>query len=154
MNTPHLYHWTRDEFERDGVNWFEEMDHRLLVLLDVFRDQWEAKVIISPHPAALGRRLGTKVSDHNVDLHGRVLAADVMPVGMNTRAQVEHAIRIAKYIGFTSIGFYPDWLPAPGLHLGTRLDRMPGTPAIWGAVRPEPSRRQAYVSLDQALATV
>ena len=147
-----LYYFTPSEFRRDGVDWFKQMDGRLLVLLDTFRHEWGAKVSISAHPSALGRHDGDKQSDHNVDLYGVVLAADVIPAGIADRHDAETAIEIAKRIGFTSIGFYPDWHPAPGLHLGTRRDRVPGSPAIWGAVRPDPNAKQAYVSLDAALA--
>lgn len=146
-----LYYFGRNEFNRGGVNWYERMDPRLLVLLDVFRHQWGAKVSISAHDAALGRELGpTKLSDHNVDLHGVCLAADVIPEGMTRRADAWRAVTTAAAVGFTAIGVYPDWLPGPGLHLGTRMSHRPGTPALWGAVRPEGGSQQ-YVALHSAV---
>lgn len=149
--TPTLYYFAKREFERGGVNWFERMDLRLLVLLDVFRHQWGRKVAISPHPSALGRELGQlELSDHNVDLHGRVMAADVLPEGMTTKDEAWRAISIATSIGFTSIGLYPDWQPTPGLHLGTRMSHRPGSPALWGATRASPDSSQQYVALHSA----
>lgn len=145
-----LYYFGRGEFERGGVNWFDRMDPRLLVLLDSFRHQWGKKVVISPHPAAIGRELGpTRLSDHNVDLHGAVLGIDVMPEGMRTQMTVNAAVRIARSVGFTAIGVYPDWQPAAGLHLGTRTGRHPTDPAVWGAVRGDDG--QDYVALDVAV---
>lgn len=145
-----LYYFGRAEFQRGEVNWFDDMDQRLLVLLDAFRHQWGRKVVISPHPAALGRHgSATELSDHNITIHGRVFAADVMPQGMTTQSEVNHALLYARRIGFTSIGVYPDWSPAPGLHLGTRPSRRPGDAAEWGAVRQ--GDQQVYVSLDVAI---
>lgn len=145
-----LYYFGRHEFERGGVSWFDRMDPRLLVLLDSFRHQWGSKVVISPHPAAIGRELGaTQLSDHNVDLHGRVHGIDVMPADMRTQLAVNQAVRIARRVGFTAIGVYPDWRPHAGLHLGTRPGNHPKDPALWGAVRRD--ERQVYVDLDAAI---
>lgn len=149
-----LYYFGADEFVR-GEQWFYEMDPRLLVLLDVFRYQWHARsgqgVIISPHPKALGRYDGAKLSDHNVELHNQVQAADVMPLGMNHRSDAEAAVGMATDCCFTAIGFYPDWNPHPGLHLGVRYDRQPGDPHLWGGIRPDPEGEQEYVTLTEAL---
>lgn len=148
---PNLYYFTNHEFVRGDHDWLPEMHPRLLVLLDTFRYRWDRKVEISPHVASLGRHLGPEtLSDHNVDAHGAVLAADVIPLGMETRHQASEALNIARGLGFTSIGLYPDWSPAPGLHLGVRISRRPGDPALWGGLRI--AGKQEYVSLNDALA--
>lgn len=151
MIEPELVHFRRSEFTRGGVDWWPRMDPRLLVLLDVFRHQWGKPVEISAHPDALGRDVAVDVvSDHNVNRHGMVLAVDVQPAVIIEQADARRAIRIARAIGFTAIGFYPNWRPRPGLHLGTRRDRRPEDPAVWGAVAV--AGAQTYVSLDEALA--
>lgn len=147
---PQLFYFAESEFSRGGRNWYSDMDPRLLVLLDSFRHQWGRKVEISPHPAAIGRELGSDVlSDHNITVNGRVYGIDVIPAGMVTQTEVRHALEYAKRSGFTAIGVYPDWQPAPGLHLATRPSRRPGDPAMWGAVRQD--GQQTYVSLDVAV---
>jgi hypothetical protein len=145
-----LYYFDESEFERGGRNWFPDMDPRLLVLLDVFRHRWGRRIAISAHPAALGRLMDRAAnSDHNFTRWGAVLAADVMPAGMISREDGEHALELANEVGFTSIGIYPDWHPGPGLHLGVRPGCVPGRPALWGAVND--SGTQAYVAIDKAL---
>lgn len=146
-----LHYFDRREFIRGDRDWFPDMDPRLLALLDVFRHLWGAPVAISPHPAALGRLLPLEaLSDHNFTRHRAVLAADVMPKGMHSRAAAARALQLARDVTFTAIGLYPDWQPAAGLHLAIRRDREPGAPALWGAVRQ--NDRQVYVTLEQALA--
>lgn len=141
-----LYFFDPVEF---GV-WWPAMDPRLLVLLDVFRFQWGAPVTVSGHPRALGRTDGAAgTSDHNVDRHGCVLAADVFPGGMINPGAAWRALAIARDVGFTSLGVYPHW-SRPGLHLGTRRTARPGEPATWGAVRGH-GGAQVYVSVQEAL---
>jgi hypothetical protein len=145
-----LHHFQQSEFQRDGRNWYELMDPYLLVLLDVFRHQWGSRVVISGHPQALGRDVDLKVtSDHNVNRHGRVMAADVLPSGMDTKKAASRALDLARRCGFTAIGIYPHWVPAPGLHLGVRHERAMADPALWGAVSIH--GKQTYCALDQAL---
>lgn len=160
---PHLYYFGPpagydNEFVRGGVDWWPHMDDRLLVLLDAFRAAHGRRVLLSPHPRAIGRRSGPgSRSDHNVDRHGVVLGVDTMPEGMTTPANAEACIALARRLGFTAIGVYPHWAPSPGLHLAARRDRQPGDPALWGAVR-RPSQEspdglvQTYVSVAVALA--
>lgn len=149
-----LRFFTPEEFvlkdeEGEYTDWWALMSPRLLVLTDVFRFQWGASVTISPHHRALGRRLGVdgSESDHNVDRWGEVRGLDCFPEGMRTRADAERALEIARSIGFTSLGLYPDWHPSPGLHLGVRKANRPGNPATWGAI----GHPQAYTSLVVAL---
>lgn len=145
-----LYYFSETEFTRGGRNWYPAMDPRLLVLLDVFRFRWGRRVAISAHPAALGRDLPlTELSDHNVTLHKAVLAADVIPEGCSSRADLQRALSLATELGFTSIGIYPDWRPSPGLHLGVRRERRPGDPAVWGAIASDDG--QQYVTVSEAL---
>ena len=144
-----LYYFSENEFIRGDRNWFDDMHPRLLVLLHVFRHQWGNPVDISEHPAALGRIMDPeRKSDHNFTRNGIVLAADVMPISMFTRADAQRALDIAARCGFTAIGLYPHWHPYAGLHLGVRPGD-PTSPAKWGAVLVD--GKQTYVSLDNAL---
>lgn len=145
-----LYHFFEHEFVRGGEDWFPLMAPRLLVTLDLFRYRWGDVVEVSPHPAAIGRRLGPSVlSDHNVDRWGLVHGIDVMPRGMERRRDAERAVRYLVEVGATAIGVYPHWQPGAGVHVGQRDSHRPGAPASWGAVRRD--GKQVYVSLDEAL---
>ena len=131
-------------------DWWQEMDPRLLILLDVFRSNWGYRVRISKHSMALGRHDGPEdEGDHNIDRHDAVLAADCFIEGVNSREDAEKAMELAEMVGFTAIGVYPDWRGGFGMHLGTRRCREPGNPATWGAI--DQGGRQVYVSVDRAL---
>lgn len=137
-----LKHFAIDEFRA----WWPIMDPVQLRLLDVFRERWGSPVIISPVHGSLGRRSGKgDDSQHNVDRWGVVRATDVFPDEMDDLNAARAAIELAKEIGFTGVGYYPDTAPAPMLHLDCRVDRVIGDPALWGRLRGE------YVSLDTAL---
>lgn len=130
--------------------WKPNLDPVLLRLLDLFRHHWSRPVQISPAPGAIGRQLGKfSTSQHNLDYWGQVRAIDVMPAEMRDVESMQLAIRIAINCGFTGIGVYPDWKPAPGLHLDVRRDRVVGQPARWGAVLKD--GQQVYVTQDEAL---
>ncbi len=53
-------------------------------------------------------------------------------------------------IGFTGIGVYPHWDPYPGIHGDVRVDRAPGTPAVWGMLNNDRGK-QYQVTLNEAL---
>ena len=148
----HLYYFRPHEFgptDHREEDWWPHMDLRLLVLNDLFRQQWGQRVRISRNAHALGRRLGPdNESSHNYDRLGKVLANDVFPEGINTREDAEYAVALAKELGFTGIGIYPDWRGGCGLHLDTRRCREPGNPALWGAIQTDAG--QTYVSLEDA----
>ena len=147
-----MIHFTRKEFIRNGVQWFGYLAKELPEMLDAFREQWGAPVHVSPSQWALGRHNGTDgTSQHNVDRDGILRAVDLMPEGIKTRADMERAVDIAKRVGFTGIGVYPDWRPRPGIHVDTREDRVRNNPAQWGAVRDTPSAKQRYTSTHEAL---
>lgn len=120
---------------------------RLLVNIDTFRHMWGRPVIVSPHPAAIGRDSGN--SQHNYLIHGETRAIDLMPQGMDSYEEAQRAIGIARMIGFTGIGIYPHWKPSPGIHLDVREDRAPSHPAVWGGIQVD--GKQVYVSLEEAL---
>ncbi len=154
MNFPHLYYFDRHEFG----DWAFYMAPRLLVLADSFRHQWGAPITVrfkwddNNVAGRLGRHLGESAkSDHNVDRWEEVRGMDCFPSGITTRQDAQRAIDLARSIGFTGIGFYPHWQPSPGLHLGVRTDRKPGSPAMWGAIRPDRDAPQRYVSMCLAL---
>ena len=144
-----LYYFKPDEFQRDGVDWLPQMSPRLLVMLDVLRHQWGQPIQISGSREALGRYAGDSQSQHNVDQWGEVRAADIMPAGILQDDQAHDFFMLARSIGFTGLGFYPDWNPAPGFHLDVREDHKPGDPATWGGVLRQ--GHQVYVSMNDAL---
>lgn len=155
MKKPYLYHFKPNEFVRadkygNEVNWYDQMDPRLLVLLDVARFQWDKPIAISAHPEAIGRQLGDSLSDHNIDRWGKVMGIDVMPEGINTTEDARAFRLLARDLGFTAIGFYPHWKPRPGFHLGVRADREMGKPAEWGFVRVN-EKSVAQVSINDAM---
>jgi len=128
------------------------IDTRLLVLLDTFRAMLGQPVVISPAPGAVGRRDGpTGGSQHNIDRWGEVRAVDILLPEIKTVAEATNMARLAVAVGFTGVGFYPDWNPRAGLHLDVRRDKYPGDPALWGGVRDTPKSKQRYVSLQDSL---
>lgn len=137
--------FSRQEFGE----WASDMDVALLVLLDSFRALLGRPVHLSRHPMAIGRRGGTN-SQHDVDTWGVVRAVDTMPEGVRTPEELRHAMNVARTVGFTGIGVYPDWHPSPGLHLDVRRSHRPGAPAMWGGIRRLPESTQEYVSVDEA----
>lgn len=111
--------------------------------------------MISPAKGAVGRRDGySGNSQHNYDRWGEVRALDIMPFGMTTALARKRAFNLAKQVGFTGIGVYPEWTPRPGLHVDVRMDRTEGNPATWSAffvVGENGKRVQQYFGLDKAL---
>jgi len=141
-----LNHFGIKEFSRNGVDWFRYMDPRLLVMLDTWRFYTDTPIYVSGSPQAVGRNLGEdSPSQHNVDYHGIVRAVDVLPEGTENNEQVINLLSAAKQLGFTGIGFYPQWSPRPGFHVDTRVTDHPSDPATWGYVDGE------YISLERAL---
>ena len=132
--------------------WSARMQPRLLVLLDTFRFMWGKAVDVSPAPGALGRYWGQSDSQHNIAKWGEVRAVDVMTEGLKTADDFQRAIDLARSIGFTGVGIYPDWSPSPGLHLDVRVDREPGDPALWGAL--SIAGKQHYFGVAHVLAAV
>lgn len=132
-----LRYFTAGEFGE----WWPLMSTELLQKLDEFRHRLGVPVMISPASGSLGRYLGpTSLSQHNVDMWGEVRAADVMFSGVD----LETAYQIAKDVGFTGIGAYPDWNPKPGLHLDVRQAPL----ALWSGIKE--SGQQVYKSISEA----
>lgn len=141
-------YFTDDEFRE----WYDRMAAELLVKLDLFRHRWGKPVNVSPVRGALGRHAGPNATTgHNVDKWGEVNAADVLPEGIETRADAERAVRLAHECGFRDIGFYPHWRPSPGLHLGTRPTNRMESPATWGGYRDEAGKQHTNISLRAAI---
>ena len=114
----------------------------LLQKLAEFRERLGRKVMISPVAGALIRFDKGSESQHTF---GR--AADVMlPDGPD----LQTAFKLAKAVGFTGIGVYPDWSPYPGLHLDIRKLRPGQSIATWAGVKQD--GKQEYVSLSEVLA--
>jgi hypothetical protein len=119
------------------------MSPELLVRSDVFRELLGYPVIASPAEGAIGRHARESTSGHNIDRYLEVQATDFMPEII----EPEKWIWAAKKAGFRGIGIYPHWKPKPGIH----LDVKEGPFRTWGAIRPDRSKPQVYVSLDEAL---
>lgn len=147
VTKPTLNHFTPLEFGP----WWLVMSNDLLVKLDEFRERWGAPVSISAATGALGREIQDEepnsATQHNVLRWGEVRAADVIPKGMDTGADRQRAYRIARDIGFTGIGVYPDWKPGPGLHLDVRSSRQADNPSLWTGLNIDGS--QQYVAIDR-----
>ena len=146
--TIQLNHFVADEFRE----WWPQMSVRLLVTLDLFRWQWGDIVTPSPVEGGIGRSDDSE-SQHNVDQWGEVRAIDAFPRKMVTRDDCELAIEIADNLGFTGIGIYPETDPSPMIHLDVRVNRYPGDPAKWGALRNQ-SNGWDYVAMQKALETM
>jgi len=129
-------HFSAEEFR----GWSDDMSARLVTMLDVLRFKLGSPIAVSASEYALGRNLGRgKMSEHNVDHWGEVLAADCFISGVYNRAQAEAVVYEATGIGFTGIGVYSDTHNNKGeeqvmFHLGVRPTEMMGSPATWGRV--------------------
>ena len=129
-------YFTQEEFR----DWAEDMSPRLVTMLDVLRFRLGSAIAISASEYALGRNLGVgKMSEHNVDEWGEVLAVDCFIGGVYNRAQAEAVVYEAEEIGFTGIGVYSDTRNNQGqeqvmFHLGVRPNEDMGSPATWGRI--------------------
>jgi len=160
-NALELTYFTSGEF---GPYW-PLMSLDLLKKLDAFRDRLGYPVSISPAPGGIGRPIigsedqaaesGAEKSYHNYLVHGEVMAIDVMPQppGGATPLERQRWVNVARDVGFTGIGLYPDWKPRPGIHLDVRpvSALKPGQGyAAWAGVRDQ-SGKQIYTSIDAGL---
>jgi len=147
-----LRYFTEEEFRE----WYYKMNPVLLKLLDLYRMHLHKKIIISPSPNAIGRVDIVSNSQHNVFKWGKVNAIDIMPINENgtglSMPQLKQSFILAKNMGFTGIGVYPDWKPYPGLHLDVREDRYVGDPALWGAINK--NNKQIYVTINEIFKNV
>ena len=129
-------HFDAEEFRE----WSDDMSPRLVTMLDVLRFRLGRPIAISASEYALGRNLGVgKMSEHNIDHWGEVLAVDCFISGVYNRAQAEAVVYEATGIGFTGIGVYSDTHNNYGeeqvmFHLGVRPNEQMGSPATWGRV--------------------
>jgi len=155
MNHPRLNYFKPDEFRE----WWPYMSPRLLVMLDVLRHQWGKKIEISGAGGALGRNAKGSLTQHNVDKWGEVRAADIFPAGVATVDEAQAFWDLIKAVGFTGRGVYPDALPSVMFHVDVRVDRRPGQPSDWGALRrminrPAEDDDWRYVSVEEAMREV
>ena len=161
MTTQKLRYFKPREFDLTpygGEIWWPLMDKQLLQLLDKLRDRWGRPIRISPHRGALGRRKGANsLSDHNIDVHSRVMCADVFVEGVDTRHDATALIDAAEAVGLNAIGLYPHWLNGSGeQQTGFHLGRRPGLTRVarWGKIRTERGGPQKQVGQSEALAYV
>ena len=129
-------YFTQEEFRA----WADDMSPRLVTMLDILRFRLGSPIAVSGSEYALGRNLGRgKMSEHNIDEWGEVLAVDCFISGVYNRAQVEAVVYEATGIGFTGIGVYSDTRNNQGqeqvmFHLGVRPNELMGSPATWGRI--------------------
>ena len=129
-------HFSSEEFRE----WSDDMSPRLVTMLDILRFRLGSPIEISLSEYALGRNLGRgKMSEHNIDEWGEVLAVDCFISGVYSRQQAEAVVYEAEAIGFTGIGVYSDTRNNQGqeqvmFHLGLRPNEDMGSPATWGRV--------------------
>jgi hypothetical protein len=128
-----------------GINWSFRMCPRLLVLLDALRSAWGQPISISNGAGAIGRDKGSSM--HNWTAHGEVRAVDIIPRGVEMRQDAERFLHLAKTLGFTGLGVYPDWRQGCGFHVDTR-DATGSHVAKWGMIGGR------YVSMQAALETM
>lgn len=113
------------------------LDTMLLQKLELFENLLGAPVIFSPADGALFR-------DDEDSYHSKGLAVDVMlPQGPTLKT----AALVAKEVGFSGIGVYPDWAPHQGLHLDIRPKK--GI-AQWGAIK-DNMGKQVYVGIERVI---
>lgn len=146
----HLQNFKKSEFRE----WWPQMSPRLLTLLDVLRYRLNVPITISASPQALGRNLGPDAQTaHNVDKWGAVLAVDCFVAGVDDQPAANFVLKTAIELGFTGIGFYPDWTNnqdqiQSGWHFDVRPNRKMGSPATWGKVNGE------WCSIEHAILTL
>ena len=139
-----LKYFVAAEFVRDGIDWLPDIAPQTLTSLDLVREFWGRPINISPHPHAIGRRLGGSKSRHNIDEYSQVFALDIMPDGIRTACDARQFGKFAEAAGFVGIGFYPHWIPKPGFHLDIRPNK-----ARWGFLRS--ANAQCEVSYENAI---
>ena len=129
-------HFSAEEFRA----WADDMSPRLVTMLDILRFRLGSPIAVSGSEYALGRNLGRgKMSEHNIDEWGEVLAVDCFIGGVYNRIQAEAVAHEAEAIGFTGIGVYSDTRNNQGqeqvmFHLGVRPNEDMGSPATWGRI--------------------
>lgn len=123
--------------------WSAQVDRYLKVKMNAYAERLTKagySVIPSPAPGAIGRLYGSKTSQHYAGEGQLIRGIDVMlPAGPS----LKEAAQIAREVGFTGIGVYPNWKPFPGLHLDVRTGRSSGNPATWARIGGE------YVAIER-----
>jgi len=152
-----MKHFSASEF---GA-WFPMMNDSLLVKLDALREAWGDPIMISPALGAIGRTYppghSNYLSRHNITKYGEVQAIDIMPLIKTIDGnrgcdsfELRMAFNMAKDVGFTGIGVYPDWLPHAGLHVDVRDDHKAGFPATWSGIKT--AQGQKYYGVERGFA--
>lgn len=147
-----LRHFVPEEFGK----WWRHMDETFLLTLDEWRDRTGFLTRISPDPGALGRDYGSRSSQHFFD-GSPLKVADVQPYKLRgtqkiplTIDELQHCYFIARDVGFTGIGVYPEWT-LPGFHFDQRIPKYEGHIATWSA-RYDENRTQIYEAVEKAWA--
>lgn len=153
MSFPKLRYFTESEFR----DWAAVMDYSFLFKLDDLRAKSGFKMLISPHPKALGRTTGSRTSQHFWDdTKDSLKVADIIPYVVTpdrqhrglTVVEMKGLVATATNLGFTGIGVYPMWKPFPGLHLDLREPRHPRYVAKWSRVMV--GGKKGYMSITAA----
>ena len=147
VRTVQIRYFTPNEF----LGFWALMDKSLLALLDEFRHRWGAPVRISPAQGAVGRTYGSGF--HNYRKHGSVKAVDVFPEGLRTKEDYDRAreilVAVKGDLGIPDIGIglYPDWKPAPGLHIDVGDRGKDDGIGEWSGLATGPNGEQQYFSI-------
>lgn len=147
MNYNDLYmrHFAAPEFR----DWLDNINPRLLVMIDLLRWRWGDSIKVSPVKGSIGRHKGDSESSHNVDYWGQVNAIDLFPASLQTKDDCWKFVEMATNLGFTGIGIYPDAKPSIMAHVDVRPTADYGQPATWGALRSDSG--WDYVALHDAI---
>ena len=123
-----------EDFVNGGFNWLPYLDPELVQGVDRFISKVRSaggNAWISPAAGSLGRETGSDTSQHYAAPGQPVRAADVFVRGVS----LERAVSLARSLGvFSGIGAYTDTSPANMVHLDTRTNRTPQSPATWSRV--------------------
>ena len=129
------------------------MDTTLLLFIDEFRHRWGAPVSVSKAQGAVGRTYGNGF--HNYKKHGKVMAVDIIPSGLRTKADFRRALRILSEIRAEfgiehwGLGLYPKWNSGVGLHVDVGNRGKADGFAAWSALPTGPNGEQQYYSLER-----
>ena len=122
-----MKYFTEEEF----LGWYDEMDHRLLQMLDALRELLGCPLYLSKLEGAIGRHAGSSGTWHNIDKHGKVYAVDG---GIPESVTYNQLYDACLAVGFTGIGLYSGWNSGRGFHVDTRTDRDSSNPAVWSGI--------------------
>lgn len=138
------------------------MNRDLILKLDelaaTIKEHSNCSFIISPATGSLGRwSAPDSNSGHNINKWGEVLAVDIFVSCIKSVEDIHQLITVADRIGFTGIGFYPDWKYKVGKHnidCGFHLDVVGKSSRRWSGldrVNDQGETIQVYKSISEGI---